>query len=213
MSVKTFKILLDNNTENIGYIIYNLFNKQIIVSSLYISDKYQRQGYGTILIILFICYVLNTVDDSYYIRKISLDDCSKYNTTKKSIYYKLGFRILNSYTMEIMSINFLQPKPSKSKILKQHKYSDEIDEPSIIHYDTIFNYYDNLIENEKHKGLFQKLINDIKDNQIFIKIYNKNYSLNEYELITDNFDISKYINVKKKSSNLRSSKRQKTKEL
>lgn len=211
MATKTLKIILDNNNENIGYIIYNLFKKEIIVSSLYINDKYQGMGYGTLLMILFICYVLNNIEDAYYIKKISLDDCSAKTCTKKSLYYKLGFRILNNYTMEIMSINFLQPKPSKSKILKQHKYSDDT-EPSIVYYDTIFNYYGDLIQNEKYKVLFEKLIIDIKNKKKFIKIYNKNYSLNEYELITDNFDISQFLDVKKKSNNLRSSKRQKTKE-
>jgi hypothetical protein len=88
--------------------------------------------------------------------------------TKKSVYYKLGFRILNKRHLEIMRIDFL--KPMKKLVRNQFTYND--DHASIVHFKTIIEYYKYLIK--KNKNLSK--INSCK-------YYKLNQNTSEFEII------------------------------
>lgn len=160
----TYKILLFEKEKEIGYIIFHYDKLNILITSLYVYEK--GQGYGSVLMIFFLCFIINNIHDSYYIKKISLDDCSDLACTKKSIYYKLGFRILDDRSMEIMRINFLKPSSSKKTINKQHKYNDDIFS-SIVHFKSITDYYNHLLD--IYKELLLKIAS--KDDILSFKIY------------------------------------------
>jgi hypothetical protein len=129
------------NGNEIGYISFNINKKSIYIQSLYITDINEKnKGYGSLLLLLMLKYVIKNINDSYYIKKIYLDDCSDLALTKKSIYYKFGFRITNKQSCEIMQVNFLKPYPSKYLINKYYIYHRN-KKPSIKHFNSIIDFY------------------------------------------------------------------------
>jgi hypothetical protein len=194
---ETFKITLNkyDGSGEFGYIIYNIYNqKSINVSSLYITDENEQgKGYGYGLLILFLCYVIKTRNNAYFIKKINLDDCSDLALTKCSIYYKFGFRILNDLNSEVMQINFLQPELTKHMKDKYHIYQDET-QPSIAYYKTIMDFYsNNILSSEKYRNIINNMSRDIINNRIYVSTYK--YNNTSFELQHQNLDVSKCLNI------------------
>ena len=159
-----FKIELYKKNLNIGHITFSYDNNNIVILSL---DN-RNQTVEKILIINLLKFIITNIDDAQFTKKISVDDCSIHSLTKKSVYYKMGFRILNKRHLEIMRIDFL--KPMKKRVRNQFTYNDNY--ASIIHFKTIIEYYKYLIN--KNKNLSK--INSFK-------YYKLNETTSEFEII------------------------------
>ena len=157
-----FKIELYKKNLNIGHITFVYKNNNIEI----LSVNNENEKIEKILIINLLKFIITNFDDAYFTKKITVEDCSINSLTKKSIYYKMGFRILNKKDLEIMRIDFL--KPMKKKIRNQFTYND--DYASIVHFKTIIEYYKYL----KNKNLSK--INSFK-------YYKLNENTLEFEII------------------------------
>jgi len=154
MADTKYKIAIFNQDIEIGYIIFtHLKNETIYITSLYIIEKGKK--YGTLLLILLICFIINNIDDSYFTKKIFLDDCSDLACTKSSIYYKMDYRILDLNSIETMSIKFLKPD---KKPKNPYEYSDG-SSSSHVHHKTILEYFNYLLKN--NEDLLRNLTPDI----------------------------------------------------
>ena len=195
---ETYKITLNkNNGLEFGYIIYSIYeNNSINISSLYITDvNEQGKGYGYGLLILFLCYIIKTKHDAYFIEKIHLDDCSDLALTKHSIYYKFGFRILDDNRTEVMRIDFLKPPSTKYMRRKQNLYEGET-EPSIAYYKSIMEFYNNnILSSEKYKEIIYNMSKDIIDKKIYVNSYKFNNELSIFNIQHENLDVSKCLNI------------------
>lgn len=143
--------LADINNNRIGYIsfIYNENKKKIYISYLNVYNEYKNKGYGTLLILFSIKYIIENIYNSYFIKEIKLDDCSDYSGTPNSIYYKVGFRNYNIKNQEELFIKFFNNR------------NNIINNPNI---KTIYDLY-NYIKNNN----FDKL-NSINYNLISFKV-------------------------------------------
>jgi hypothetical protein len=93
--------LLFKNENYIGHISYYLDDNNVSVGFLNVNENYQGNGFGKLLMhIMF----LDLINQKIEINEISLDDCSDEALSKKSIYFKLGFRITNSLNPEVMKL-------------------------------------------------------------------------------------------------------------
>jgi hypothetical protein len=220
---ETYKLCLikksdsDDNSNVIGYISYIISNnKSINISGLYINDTTERgKGYGYGLLILFLCYIIKHLDNAYFIKTIHLDDCSDNSLTKQSLYYKFGFRISDDSSMEIMRINFLNPRETSSYIRKRYHIYDDETEASIVYYESIIDLYKNVLAAEKYTKIIKDIHERIKSDEIFVSIYKYNNEENKYELHNNKIDVNSCLNIDKEiesnSHNTRSSsKRSKT---
>lgn len=122
------KLIDQNNNVIIGTIEYYYEDDEqnINLSNIFIEEEYRNKSYGTFLIYLMLKSICTKV---LVVKSISLDDCSDYALTIKSIYYKLGFRIPDASTPEQMKIFFtsdIKEQESISKLYhsKKRKYSD-----------------------------------------------------------------------------------------
>lgn len=159
----------DINKNKIGYIafIYNTKTKKIYISYLDIYSKYRNQGYGTLLILSSLYYLINNIHNSYFIKEIKLHDCSDYSGTTNSIYYKLGFRNYDKNNEEILIVKFLNNKNE-------------------INIKTIYDLYEFILNNNIDK------LNSINYNNIQFKVVifqNKEFSKNYF-----NYNLEKKIN-------------------
>lgn len=184
MTKSTFKLFMVNkNLQQImGYLIFDYSSNKIHITSLLVYPEFQKQGVGTVLMIFFICFVINNIDDAKFIKKISLDDCSALNRTKDSIYYKFCYRISDSFNEEKMELNFLTTM-TDYKIKKQYTYPDE-SFPSVINFSTIYDYYNHLLD--KYNEILEKIKLN-KDNIIFEMSY--------YDYQTKNTQHIKYLDI------------------
>ena len=214
---ETYKLCLikksdsDDNSNVIGYISYIISNnKSINISGLYINDTAERgKGYGYGLLILFLCYIIKHLDNAYFIKTIHLDDCSDNSLTKQSLYYKFGFRISNDSSMEIMRINFLNPRETSSYRKKRYHIYDDETEASIAYYESIIDLYKNVLAAEKYTKIIKDIHERINRDEIFVSIYKYNNEENNYELHNNKIDVNSCLNIDKEiesnSHNTRSS--------
>ena len=139
-----------NDSKLVGYIqfTYNTLNCHLNISSLFIKENERGKGYGLFLMIFYLCAFLKNVENSYYLKTISLDDDSNFTGTKKSIYYLFGFRITDEPTMTT---------PFFLSRSQQNKRKKKEDEEQSIHLNNIIEYYNFLLDKFNHK---LSLIND-----------------------------------------------------
>jgi len=125
----------------LGYINFNLDtrNNKIKVSYIYINEPGKK--YGTFLLIIFMCYVINYIEQNL-ITGIYLDDCSDLSCTTQSIYYKFGMRILDQNKQEELGVRFLK---SLRKSIKPSSSSD-ITTTKEINFNTFYHYYNSLVD-------------------------------------------------------------------
>lgn len=165
----------DFNKNKIGFIsfIHNEVSNKIYISYLNIFPEYKRKGYGTLLILFSIKYIIENIYNSYFIKYIKLDDCSDFSGTPDSIYYKLGFRNYNDKNEEELFVKFFH----KNKINEG------------LNIKTIYDLYDYIYKNNLHK------LNKINYNSILFKIniFNKAEIIKIKDV---NFRLSKKINKK-----------------
>ena len=143
--------LADIYNNRIGYIsfIYNEKKKKIYISYLNVYNEYKNKGYGTLLILFSIKYIIENIYNSYFIKEIKLDDCSEYSGTPNSIYYKLGFRNYNIKNEEELFIKFFN---NRNNIINN------------LNIKTIYDLYDYIKNNNFNK------LNTINYNLISFKI-------------------------------------------
>jgi len=159
--------ITDVNNNKIGFInfIYNNKTNKIYISYLNVSNEYKHKGYGTLLILFSINYIIENIYNSYFIKEIKLHDCSDYTGTENSIYYKLGFRNYDSNNEDELLIKFFK------------RNND-------INFNTIYNLYEYIYKNNYDKlstinyDLISFKINIFNNNKIF-KIKNINFNLHK----------------------------------
>lgn len=136
-TLQTFKDKLED-PKLVGYIqfTYNTSNNNLNISSLFIKENERGKGYGIFLMIFYLCAFLKNVDNSFYIKNISLDDDSNLTGTKKSIYYKFGFRTTEEPTM---TNPFFISRPKQNKRARN-------EDPSFFHLNNIIDYYNKLLD-------------------------------------------------------------------
>jgi hypothetical protein len=176
-----YKIELYEIERNLlGYINFNLntTNNKINVSYIHINQPGKK--YGTFLLIIFMCYVINFVEQSL-ISGIYLDDCSDLSSTKQSIYYKFGMRLLNQSKEEELGIKFLK---SLSRSIKPSTSSD-LSTAEDINFNTFIHYYNSLI---KH---YNEIIEQYtKINKFFFVVYTIDVKENtQKQILIQNPDI------------------------
>lgn len=167
--------LNDINNNKIGFIsfIYNEKTKYIYISFLNVYNAYKSKGYGTLLILFSIKYIIDNIHNSYFIKNIKLDDCSDYSGNSNSIYYKLGFRNYNSNYKEELFVKFFNKKKNDINLktiydLYDYIYKNNLDKLNNIDYKlllfkiNIYNSYN--IEFNKIKKIKFNLHEKIKKN-------------------------------------------------
>lgn len=138
----TIKITDIINKNKIGFIsfIYNDKTNKVYISYLNIYNEYKGKGYGTLLILFSIKYMIENIDNSYFIKNIKLDDCSDYSGTYNSIYYKLGFRNYNYKNKEELFVKFFNNNECNLKTiydLYDYIYNNNIDKLNTIKFKSI----------------------------------------------------------------------------
>ena len=166
----TIKIA-DIYKNKIGYIsfIYNEKTKKIYISYLNIYNEYKNKGYGTLLILFSIKYLIENIYNSYFIKEIKLDDCSDYSGTPNSIYYKVGFRNYDIKNEEQLFIKFFNNKINRINNLNIKNIYDLYDYIKNNNFDKLNTINYNLI-------LFKIII---FNNSKFIKIKEIKFNLNK----------------------------------
>lgn len=167
----TIKIA-DINKNRIGYIsfIYNEKSKKIYISYLNVYNEYKNKGYGTLLILFSIKYIIENIYNSYFIKEIKLDDCSDYSGTPNSIYYKVGFRNYNIKNEEELFIKFFNNKINNVNIKTIYDLYDYIKD----------NNFDKLNSINYNSILFKVIIfNSNSNNPKFIKMSNIKFNLDK----------------------------------
>lgn len=107
------------------------------ITWLEVNKEYHLQGYGKLLMILAIGYLLY---ENAQISAIELDDCSDIKPKdlshediakltplekhKYGIYYKLGFRIVNTTNIETLVVSFSKSVPFPPQVANSLKCSD-----------------------------------------------------------------------------------------
>lgn len=154
-NLNEFKDKLDD-LNLVGYIQFTYSNNNILeITSLFIKQDERGKGYGLILMIFYLCAFLNFIPNSYYIKKILLDDDSDLRGTTKSIYYLFGFRTKSEPTMDI---SFFKSRRSLTERLKKDPLFEDIN--------NIIDYFNFLL-----KKFNDKLIN-INDNNFEFELSN-----------------------------------------
>ena len=199
-NIKLIRNISDGEPLIIGHISYTITKKvKIHISGLYIYYENEKgKGYGYGLMILLLCYVIKTFDNAYYIKKIYLEDCSDCSMTKKSLYYKFGFRITDTSSADVMSIDFLHPELSSHLKSKYHVYEGDDDVSSIYH-KTIMDLYDNVLGTDKYKKIINDMNDEIKSNRILVASYKLNDSTNDYEF-QSYINVSECLNIDEKKT-------------
>ena len=172
-----YSIKITNNNNKIGYInfIYNHKTNKIYISYLNVYNEYKGNGYGTLLILFSIKYIIDNIDNSYFIKEIKLDDCSDYSCSTNSIYYKLGFRNYDYRNKEELFVKFFKSKNN-------------------LNLKSIYDLYDYIYYN-----CYNKLNSIIYNNLVFkVNIYSnnelikiKNIKFNFNEKINKNFKFTR----------------------
>ncbi len=140
-NIDSYIIRLNENSNEKGCITFFHYKNinTIIISSLNAHE--QGKGYGSLLLLLIICFIIDNIDNSYHIKSIGLDDCSDFVLTQRSIYLKFDYRhSINSAGN--MKIIFFQSKPSK----KNYIYNNTNPEPPIVYHKTLIDYYNSLLD-------------------------------------------------------------------
>ena len=160
--------LADIYNNRIGYIsfIYNEKKKKIYISYLNVYNEYKNKGYGTLLILFSIKYIIENIYNSYFIKEIKLDDCSDYSGTPNSIYYKVGFRNYNIKNEEELFIKFFNNKINNLNIKTIYDLYDYIKD----------NNFDKLNSINYNSILFKVII---FNNSKFIKMSNIKFNLDK----------------------------------
>lgn len=86
-----------------------------------VEKEYLGQGYGKLLMILAIGYFLT---ENANISAIELDDCSDNYGKPNNIYFKLGFRMVNSTNPETLVVSFSKTTPISRQVQNSLKISD-----------------------------------------------------------------------------------------
>jgi ribosomal protein S18 acetylase RimI-like enzyme len=82
-------IKIIHNTSVIGLLYAIIYNNICNINSLNVNEKYQNQGYGSILLYNLIEYCKNNE-----INNITLDDMSDRFNQQNNIYIKFGFKYI-----------------------------------------------------------------------------------------------------------------------
>ena len=158
-------IELIHNSANIGTIeyYYDDENKNdIVLSNLYVNEKYRRNRYGSFLMFVFFHYLNFTKQP---IKSITLEDASDNAVTRHSIYYKLGFRITDKTDASDMNLYFTQDKTTQEQIIDAYnKNGYQYDSSSSKDFITIYNSIQDYLDKQNmHFNSFDT---------VTIKIYN-----------------------------------------
>jgi len=163
----------DGSYKDFGSIDYMCNGKTANILMLNINDIIERgKGYGYGLLLLCLCNIIKLFPDAYHLTKIQLDDDSDGAMTTNSIYYKLGFRVFNRESSEVMKINFLKPRLSKYMKSKLHIYTREGQtEAEEVYYKTIFDLYKNIISTDKFKKIIKNIIKEVENGELKFNSY------------------------------------------
>jgi GNAT superfamily N-acetyltransferase len=114
MTSTTTMTLFDSATNNkVAHVTYylNPDDKEVFVGYLDVMPDAQGQGFGKMMMILMLADLMSDVE----VRYIRLDDCSDLALQKRSLYFKLGFRIANASNPETMTV-FLGTGESENNV-------------------------------------------------------------------------------------------------
>lgn len=138
----TIKITDNINKNKIGFIsfIYNDKNNKIYISYLNVFNDYKGKGYGTLLILFSVKYMIDNIYNSYFIKDIKLHDCSDFSGSSNSIYYKLGFRNYDNKNEDELFVKFFKNNNNNIKTiydLYHYIYNNNIDKLNTINFKSI----------------------------------------------------------------------------
>ena len=119
------------------------------ITSIFIKPIYQGQNYGTILMIFYLCSLIQFIHNSYLIKYIYLEDTAK-DIGKGSFYDQFKYNRINDD--EIMALHFLRRKSKKA-------------------YTSIIEYYNELLDLFKDK--LNSFITDTDKKLFLIDITNE----------------------------------------
>ena len=182
----------DENSEQIGMIeyYYEKDEKDINLSSITVEEKYRQKSYATFLIYLMLMKLSN---DKLDVESISLDDCSDFQLSKRNIYYKLGFRIIDKSDAANMKLLFSMNPHIKRALKQAYNTNKYIYSPS---------------DAKDDIEIYSNVEDYLKANYRGFE-FNNNIEI-EYANIGDSKSVKKVIYRKHYSPSASSSKRQKT---
>jgi hypothetical protein len=88
------------------------------LSNLFVDDKYRGKGYGKILIFVMFHHLKFK---KLPVESVSLEDASDRTVTRHSIYYKLGFRIIDKEDASAMKIFFTKDSKKQDRLREDYK--------------------------------------------------------------------------------------------
>lgn len=142
LNLQEFQKKLEN-TNLVGYLQFTYSAKQLHISSLFVKEDKRGKSYGLFLMIFYLCAFIKYIHNSYYIKKILLDDDSDFSGTTKSIYYLFGFRTKSVPTMDL---KFFQSRKSLANKFRNN-------DPSFENINNIIDYYNFLLKKFESKLL------------------------------------------------------------
>jgi hypothetical protein len=86
------------NTKNkVAHITYytNTDDSEVFIGYLDVMPAFQGRGFGKMMIVLMLADLMRDAG-GMHVKYIRLDDCSDFALQKRSLYFKLGFRIANA---------------------------------------------------------------------------------------------------------------------
>lgn len=113
-------------------------SKDVSILHVEVADDHKSKGIGSLLMLHAI---LKIWKDGGPI-KIHLDDMSDNALTKHSIYYKLGFRIMDETSMEVMSLFINKTPPMDSTLYSYSSTEKSVEKPT--RYDSISEYLESI---------------------------------------------------------------------
>ena len=95
-----------SNKSQVAHITYymNTEDSEAFIGYLDVVPGFQGRGFGKMMIVLMLADLMYMRDNSVTVKYIRLDDCSDMALQKRSLYFKLGFRIANARNPETMTV-------------------------------------------------------------------------------------------------------------
>ena len=162
--------------------------KNINLNNIMVQEAYRGKKYATFMIFSMLHYL---VYKKKSVESISLDDSSEETGTQNSIYYKLGFRIMDRSVLSDMKIYFTKNKEKQMSILENYKLnqfyyrSPKIAE-NITIYDNLNHYLISLqLLFQFTKGFNIHISNIVTRNQVTYLKLDRTMTINANEVINN----------------------------
>lgn len=143
---------------SIQFYYYEDENK-IHVTSLFVEEEFRNKSYGIFLMFLMFMHTINLK-----VNEVTLDDSSDNTGTTESLYYKLGFRVLDKSNPEEMKLNFAYARDYVQNHLKY--YSLKLSKVNLEDINIICNRIisdDEIVPDKSMKNDITKLLNEYFD--------------------------------------------------